>query len=155
MNPLFAMDLIGLPFNGTWEISDIGLIILACLLGMRVYQRLDKFEDVLSKRLEAKIEQRGQPKRTEILPHPLIIKPEVRMATHEELRGVEGRVERLERQDAERLQLLTKSLSDLDSKSEERAAKTHDRINLLLTAVGEMRGEIKRMPCSSSQPCPR
>jgi hypothetical protein len=46
-----------------------------------------------------------------------------------------------------------KELAELDEKNEQRASKTHERINLLLGAVSEMRGEIKRLPCSKGQPC--
>jgi hypothetical protein len=88
---------------------------------------------------------------TLVTPQPLITKSEVRMATHEELRGIENRVERLERQDGERMQLLASTLSKLDEKNEERASKTHERINLLLGAISEMRGEIKRLPCSACE----
>ncbi len=86
---------------------------------------------------------------TLVTPQPLVTKTEIRMATHEELRGIENRVERLERQDGERMQMLAQTLSKLDEKNEERASKTHERINLLLGAISEMRGEIKRLPCSN------
>ncbi len=67
-------------------------------------------------------------------------------ATTDAVNHLSKRVDELE-------QRIAMNLTDFDEKGEERASKLHERINLLLTAVSEMRGEIRRLPCSSSKPC--
>ena len=67
-------------------------------------------------------------------------------ATTESVNHLSKRVDELE-------QRIAMNLTDFDEKGEERASKLHERINLLRTAVSEMRGEIRRLPCSSGKPC--
>lgn len=150
---LLAVDMIGSPIDNQFQLSDLGLLVFVLIVLGAIYRQMTALRAAIAEDVRREIAARSEPNPVAVQ-QPLVVKPEIRMATHEELRGVEGRVERLERQDLERLQLLTDSLGDLNEKSEERASKTHERINLLLTAVGEMRGEIKRLPCSHGQSCP-
>jgi hypothetical protein len=129
-----------------------GACIIILLAGALGFSQLRKFRSEFADEIRREIAA-ATAAQSVAVQQPLIVKSEARLATHEELRGVESRVERLERQDAERLQMVTKALNTLDEKNEERASKTHERINLLLGAVSEMRGEIKRLPCSPSKPC--
>ena len=126
----------------------IGFAVLGLIVIAGAFTILRQFRADLAKELKAQIDENAAAQEVDVR-QPLIVKPELRVATHEELKGIEVRIERLERQDAERAQMLAAALEKLDGKSEERASKTHERINLLLTAIGEMRGEIKRLPCSS------
>jgi preprotein translocase subunit SecF len=130
----------------------IGFGVLALIVIAGVFTVLRQFRADLAKELKVQLDENAAASRVDVQ-QPLVVKPDIRMATHEELRGIETRIERLERQDAERTKMLTEVLKELDSKSEERASKTHERINVLLGAVSEMRGEIKRLPCSNGQSC--
>jgi succinylglutamate desuccinylase len=125
----------------------LGLIVLA-----GAFLVLRQFKSDLAKELKAQLQQNDEAQQVAIQ-QPLETRQVVRMATHEELKIIEGRVERLEHQDAERLQMLTKALAKLDEKSEERASHTHERINLLLSGISRVEGELKRLPCTLGKPC--
>lgn len=163
--PRLAMDLIGMPFNGTWEVSDIGLLVLACLLIMRVYGRIDKFEEILAKRLEAKIDQHAQPKGREIYPQPLVVKEEKEFTPLKDHKALEGKVNEMgERIDLgfenlrtersrstgnlhERIEAMSKEADArnealrLEIKNDVRGV--HNRTNEVLEAVSELRGSIQ------------
>jgi DNA anti-recombination protein RmuC len=115
-------------------VAFLGLIIFA---GGFVFLR--QFKSDLAKELKAQLQENDEAQAVKIQ-EPLETRQAVRLATHEELKIVEGRVERLERQDAERLQMLTRALADLDEKSEHRASNTHERINLLLSGISGLEG---------------
>jgi hypothetical protein len=167
MNPLFAMDLIGMPFNGTWKLSDIGLLVLAILFIIRIYQRLDKFEETLAKRLEAKIQEAERAKPREIYPQPLGVKLHEEVVTvpiciqrhgalKDEVTDLNNRVElgfkelnsdrsrstgnlhaRIEEMDR-RAGARTEALR-LEMKQDFRGV--HERINTVLEGVAELRGK--------------
>jgi flagellar biosynthesis/type III secretory pathway M-ring protein FliF/YscJ len=131
----------------------IGFSVLALIAIAGGFAILRQFRADLAKELKAQIDENAEAQKVDIQ-QPFETRLAVRMATHEELKNIECRVEHLEQRDGERLQMLIKAMAELDNKNEERASKTHERINLLLGAVSEMRGEIKRLPCSKGQPCP-
>jgi hypothetical protein len=166
MNPLLAMDLVGMPFNGTWEVSDIGLIILACLLVMRVYQRLDKFEETLAKRLEVKIQEMERAKPREIYPQPLVVKEHEEMVTvpmcsqkHEALKAeIDGLRSRMDMGFKGVNEDRSRSTGNLHARIEEMDRRAgarvetlrlemkedfrgvHNRINEVLAGVAELQG---------------
>jgi uncharacterized protein HemX len=127
----------------------IGFSVMALIAGAGGFAVMRQVRSDLAKELKAQIAENDAAQEVAIQ-QPLETRQAIRMATHEELKIIEGRVERLEKLDAERLQMLTRALASLDEKSEARASKTHERINLLLSTVGEMRGEVRRLPCSPS-----
>ena len=78
---------------------------------------------------------------------PLRVKPEIRLATHEELRAVEARVEAMEKQ-------IDAKFEDFASDAEDRARRLHERIDDLLlgmagvqAGLSGVQGELKRLPC--------
>ena len=167
MIPLLVIPLIGSPLDSELQVSDIGLLLLVVLFLMRLYQRVNKFEETLAKRLEAKIQEAEQAKPREIYPQPLVVKEHEEVVTvpmctqrHEMLkteieglrsrvdtgfRGVNedrsrsignlhARIEQMDRRAAERTEALR-----IEMKGDNKGI--HERINLVLEGVAELRGK--------------
>ena len=167
MIPLVAIDLLGSPFDSTLQVSDIGLLLVAILFLVKLYRRVDQFEETLAKRLEGKIEQRAQPKGREIWPQPLIVKPHEEMTPlhlHEAMHGglVKEFVVLRDRLDESFKKLgddrsrstgnLHTRIEEMDRRASERTDSlrlemkedfrgVHSRINDVLEAVAELRGK--------------
>ena len=76
---------------------------------------------------------------TEILGQPLEVRPSPEYARREELNAVASRVSHLEAKFDEAVQTLSEQ-------GEDRARRLHARMDTILEAVAEVRGELKRIP---------
>lgn len=81
-----------------------------------------------------------EPSGTEIVGQPLEVRGSPEYARREELHYV---VTRQDRMDA-KLDVIVKDLSDA---GEERARRLHARLDQVMVAVSEVKGELKRLPC--------
>jgi hypothetical protein len=80
-----------------------------------------------------------EPAGTEILDQPLEVRPSPEYARREELNAVASRVSHLEAKFDEAVQTLSEQ-------GEDRARRLHARMDTILEAVAEVRGELKRIP---------
>lgn len=80
-----------------------------------------------------------EPAGTEILGQPLEVRPSPEYARREELNAVASRVSHLEAKFDEAVQTLSEQ-------GEDRARRLHARMDTILEAVAEVRGELKRIP---------
>jgi hypothetical protein len=166
MNPasFLAMELIGSPLDGVLQVSDIGVLVLVVLSLMRVYQRIDKFEEAVARRLGARIAAGKVPNQTEIFPQPIAVKEYVEftpLKDHQALKQEVGdmghRIEhnfeelRIERSRStgnlhERIERMSKEADDRsESLRKEMKADfrgVHERSNTLLEELSKLRGSI-------------
>lgn len=108
--------------------STLGLWLLSLSFLLLVWLNL--------RRVEREITGKGEHR--EIRPQPLEVKSHVRAATSEELTILANRVAVIEQRIEHQYRLI-------EERAEARSAKIHERINMVLSAVSEIRGEIKRI----------
>lgn len=89
----------------------------------------------------------GRIEKREISPQPLRIQLEKEFATKKELQDHRDEMNRVQHHHDERMTHLERKLENdkeqIIEAGEVRAVKLHERINAVMTAVGEVRGELK------------
>jgi uncharacterized protein YdhG (YjbR/CyaY superfamily) len=168
MTPSLAIQMIGSPFDSELQVSDIGLLVIVILFLMRFYQRVDKFEDVVAKRLDAKIQAAAAPKMVELLPNPLTVKPHVDftpLQVHEAMHGglraevaeirtrIDANFKELRDERSRSTGNLHERIESMDGRAAERTEElrkeikedirgVHNRMNDILSAVSNLQGRI-------------
>ncbi len=164
MIPLLAINMLGSPFDSELQISDIGLLVLVLLFIARLYQRFDKFEDTLAKRITEKQRSAGEPHIVEVIPNPLVTKEHVdytpikeHLALKEEVGAMSRKIDHgfseLRAERSRSTGNLHERIEEMDEKSEMRSTDlrkeikadfkgVHDRTNEILKAVSELNGSL-------------
>jgi hypothetical protein len=137
------------------DLSNTQLAILAAVLGAlgvlwRVYSAINKIKTDLVGQVKAAIKAEGDGSQPmELVKQPLRVQFEKEFLTREEHRGICTRLEeRTSALEARMTRVERKMESDkaeIIKAGEDRADKIHERINIVLAAVSELKGEIKHL----------
>lgn len=113
-------------------------MLIAVMIGMMgVAMKVWSFEKGLAERIGMLIDAAGKPQSVAIQ-SPLVVAAEERFATKEEIDEIRDRLVEIEHK-------IEGFVGDLRRQSDLQLSKVHERINDLLGAVSELRGEIKRL----------
>lgn len=117
--------------------TQIGLIVVVGGALMGFLLKLWSFEKGLAERMQLLMQAMQKPQAVSVQ-SPLVISPEERWATKEEIDEIRNHIDKL----SEKIDRLG---NEIRTNQELRGKSVHERINVLLEAVAEVRGEMRRM----------
>lgn len=114
-----------------------GMLFAALIVLVGAVAKMWSFERGLAERIGLLLQSAGKPQNVAIQ-SPLVVTPEERFATKEEIDEIRDRLGGIEHK-------IETLVDDLRGQADVQLGKVHDRINDLLGAVSELRGELKRI----------
>lgn len=148
-----AMDIAGSPFDTQLQMSDIALVLAVLLSLIKIYRKIDQFEQTFAERMGMRMDQKAKAKKVDIQ-QPLEVRETVKYVTEEDHRQTHGRITRERGEVDHRINGIEGRVEKLESKHENAMSAlrleikgdikgVHDRINAVLEAVSEMKGRLQ------------
>jgi len=119
------------------DMIKTGMLFAALIVLVGAVAKMWSFERGLAERIGLLLQSAGKPQNVAIQ-SPLVVTPEERFATKEEIDEIRDRLGGIEHK-------IETLVDDLRGQADVQLGKVHDRINDLLGAVSELRGELKRI----------
>lgn len=120
-----------------FDTAKTGMIVVAVIMMMGMTVKMWTFEKGMAERIGLLIQAAAKPQNVSVQ-SPLVVTAEERFATKEEIDEIRDRLGGIEHK-------IETLVDDLRRQSDAQLGKVHERINDLLGAVSELRGELKRI----------